>query len=82
MVMSGLQKNKLKSSNKCSSGLKTGALITTYLLFLFQEEEKKESPKEAKKTPDAKTKTPDSKKRKPSAEEEGAEKKRKKSGGK
>jgi len=47
-----------------------------------KEEEKKESPKEAKKTPDAKTKTPDSKKRKPSAEEEGAEKKRKKSGGK
>merc|ERR1719457_46394 len=49
-----------------------------------KEEEKKESPKEAKKTktPDAKAKTPDSKKRKPSAEEEGAEKKRKKSGGK
>jgi len=52
-----------------------------------KEEEKKESPKEAKetqtkKTPEAKSKTPDSKKRKPSAEEEGAEKKRKKSGGK
>jgi len=49
-----------------------------------KEEEKKESPKEAKKskTPETKTKTPDSKKRKPSAEEEVAEKKRKKSGGK
>jgi len=54
-----------------------------------KEEEKKESPKEAKKTteaktktPEAKSKTPDSKKRKPSAEEEVAEKKRKKSGGK